>query len=183
MHNEALDYCKKVAASLPQYFDSGNVLIVGSKEMNGNKMDGALRRLFGKGATVIGIDQQAGEGVDFVCNVRDYARDKPVPTFNTIVCTEMLEHDEEWRGSVAAMLAMLAPKGLLLITCATGSRTIHGTKEGSGIYCGPHYENVEWDQFAPFVGLDSEPNRGYWHTWNAGCNPVDLYFHGIKGGK
>ena len=44
MHNEALDYCKKVAASLPQYFDSGNVLIVGSKEMNGGKLDGAVRR-------------------------------------------------------------------------------------------------------------------------------------------
>jgi SAM-dependent methyltransferase len=67
-------------------------------------------------AVYLGVDQTPGPGVDQVV-----ACDELVATFgpgswDVVISTEMLEHVQDWQGSVAALCDVLAPGGLLLVT-------------------------------------------------------------------
>jgi len=121
MHDEQIDFCKKVKKKYPNHFKKKRVLDVGSLDINGNN-----RYLF-KNCHYLGLDIVAGNNVDIVCHVHELIYDNPLPIFNTIICTEMLEHDKHWKKSLTAMYLLLKKGGLLLITAAGINRPEHGT--------------------------------------------------------
>lgn len=64
----------------------------------------------------VGTDAQPGPGVDVVCPAEKLPGTLGEDSADVVVCTEMLEHAEDWRGAVAGMVRVLAPGGLLLLT-------------------------------------------------------------------
>ena len=118
-HKEQRDFCLSVKSLFPQKFEKARVLDVGSLDVNGTN-----RHLFG-GCDYTGLDIAAGKNVDVVCCAHEY---KPGPIFDIVICTEMLEHDQQYPDSLRAMVGCLKPGGLLIITCATTGRPEHGTR-------------------------------------------------------
>jgi SAM-dependent methyltransferase len=110
---------------------SRSVLEVGSFNVNGS-----VRRFFT--GPYVGIDMQAGPGVDIVMNAHELntlrvdTLDGHVinSTFDVIVCTEMLEHDDAPWLSLREMAAVCRDDGYLLLTCRgydwRGCFPVHG---------------------------------------------------------
>lgn len=74
-----------------------------------------------RGWSYFGLDTQTQPGVqtEFICAI-----DQPLPEalaraagFGLILCTETLEHVADWHAAFANLSALLAPGGVLLITC------------------------------------------------------------------
>ena len=119
--------------SYPTLFESANVLDIGSRDFNGSN-----RYLF-TGGTYTGVDSMPGPNVDLVSRAHEI--DLPDGSFDMIVSTEMLEHDQFRAKSLARMVKMLKTGGHLLITCAAPGRPVHGIDEYSG--GDPYYQNVD----------------------------------------
>jgi SAM-dependent methyltransferase len=85
----------------------GTVLEVGSRIVNGSP-----RSLFD--GEYVGVDMQAGDGVDVVCRADRLPFASGV--FDTVVSTETLEHDPYFWKSVVEMARVLRPGGTLLVT-------------------------------------------------------------------
>lgn len=94
-----------------------STLEVGSLDVNGS-----VRGLFS--GDYIGVDFREGPGVDRVMD--GHALDFPDATFDTVVSTEMLEHDSEFWLSLAEMGRVLRPGGHLLLTTRGNGFGEHG---------------------------------------------------------
>ncbi len=120
MHKEVKRFCLSVKNDHPQFFQNSDVLDCGSLDINGNN-----RYLFDN-SNYMGIDIVDGKNVDIVTKVHDFIMDFH---FDCVICTEMLEHDEDFAASLNAMFNFIKPGGLLLITAAGYGREEHGTHE------------------------------------------------------
>ena len=118
-HEIQRQYCLDIRSKHPDYFVDKKVLDFGSLDINGNN-----RELF-SGGEYIGVDIGPGSNVDVVCLAHEYKTDVP---FDTIISTQMLEHDQYWQRSLTNMLILLKSGGLLLLHCATNNFYVHGTK-------------------------------------------------------
>ena len=142
MHPEQIEFCQHIANHYPQHFEHKIVLDVGSQDINGNN-----QYLF-TNCEYWGLDIGEGENVDIICPVHLYSetRQKHEPKqFDTIVSTEMLEHDCFYKESIRAMYNLLKPGGFLLVTAASINRAEHGTKRTTP-HASPHtpdyYKNI-----------------------------------------
>jgi ubiquinone/menaquinone biosynthesis C-methylase UbiE len=107
MHHSVMEW---VAEKTRQHdFTGQSVLEVGSMNVNGS-----VRELFATAASYTGVDFMAGAGVDVVMNAHELAF--PDASFDLVLSTEMLEHDDEFWLSVREMGRVLKPGGLLLLT-------------------------------------------------------------------
>lgn len=101
-------------------FAPGRVLEVGSRNINGSP------RPFFKDATeYVGIDMEDGEGVDRVVNASDILRAFGIGSFETVICCEMLEHDIDFRRTIALLYYALRQGGYLIITTPTFGFPLH----------------------------------------------------------
>lgn len=130
MHDAAKVFLTTMRAAHPGAF-KGRVLECGSMEVNGSP-----RSLF-DAVEYVGIDWRPGKGVDVVSLVHEYGG-KPDGYFDTVISTEMLEHDAHWRRSVARMGTLVRRGGNLIITCAGPHRECHSAESASE---GGWYEN------------------------------------------
>lgn len=172
MHKQQKDFCKSVQALHPQYFKNRNVLDAGSLDVNGNN-----RYLFSQ-CSYIGVDIIKGNNVDVLSHIHKYM---PQVRPEVIISTEMLEHDQYWRKSITHMYDILAPGGLLLITCATVGRKEHGTRrteEHSSPATPYYYRNISEQMF-----LDAIADCMFSDSvLQSNTISHDLYFWGIKDG-
>jgi len=180
-HPEQQEFCQRIAKRFPGYFINAKVLDAGSFDVNGNN-----RCLFrGRSYEYIGVDVAPGKNVDLVSRID--ALTYPDGFFDTIICTEMLEHDMYWKLSIKNMLRMLKSGGLMLITCGTTGRKEHGTakvrpQESKTTKVG----NEKWAKYYQNLTEDDiEGVRGFKDTFEEyefEINDVthDLYFCGIK---
>lgn len=141
MHEAAYDY---VAAAVAEHGPFHRVVELGSLDINGS-----VRPLFGD-ARYVGVDRVAGPGVDVV---EDALRWTPDELFDCVVCCEVLEHLEDWRGLLAAAESVLAPEGVLIVTCAGPGRGPHSAVDGNALRPDEHYENVDPVDLASALGL------------------------------
>src|SRR3990167_660746 len=174
-HPAQISYCMEVKAKHPNHFKNVRVLDCGSLNINGSN-----RSLF-LGCAYTGIDLGEGDNVHFVSTVHEYpGADEH---FDTIISTEMLEHDRHWKLSLASMLRMLKPGGLLLLTCASGSREEHGTAHhhsGTSPFTQDYYGNRSKGEISSIL----KPTEYFReHAFSFNSDATDLYFHGIKFGE
>lgn len=186
MHPQQQIFLLKVKMDFPSWpikspFHQASVLDCGSLDINGNN-----RFLFTE-CDYIGIDVGTGPNVNIISLIHEFnselVSDKP---FDTIICTEALEHDPFWKKSIANMFRMLRPSGLWLMTCATGKRPEHGTSgacpEASPLTVGrddfgDYYHNLSIVEILQEFDIDDIFDK--WHYETARHNQ-DLYMWGIK---
>lgn len=168
MHKQVLTFINRVKARYPQSFTKKEVLDCGSLDINGTN------RLFFTHCNYTGLDIIAGKNVDVVSPVHLF---EPLRQFDTIISTEMLEHDRHWEQSLNSMFALLKPGGLIVITAAGFGRPEHGTTASSpesSPATNSYYQNVSAEMIARGLPLDS------FTQWDISYLNHDIRFYGIK---
>lgn len=126
-HKEQRGFCLLVREQFSNHFFKKNVLEVGSLDINGNN-----NHLFRK-CNLHRIDLMAGKNVDQVVSCKDFLKDVE-DSYDTIITTNALEHDRDWKIDLELMYRALKPGGLLLISAAGVGWREHGT-----------YAHTPWD--------------------------------------
>lgn len=158
----------------PQSFRNRRVLEIGAKNVNGSF------RVEFTDCDYVGVDCEAGDGVDVVSLAHEYEVEPE--SFDTVYSTETFEHDPHAEQTVTHMLRLLKPGGLVFGTCAGAGRPEHGTKRTGKRY-GPDaafYRNVSVDQILCWLrstGVEFQ-------EVHVRDNPEvhDLYFYAVKAG-
>jgi hypothetical protein len=165
-HLEQQHFCRRMKAIFPHYFKDVRVLDVGSADICGNN-----KYLFPT-CEYTGLDLWPGPNVDIVCPGHLFSG-----LFGLVISTNCLEHDECWEKTVANMVKMTHPLGMLIIQCASTGYPEHGTTRTSP-HASPattdYYRNLTYSDIEPYVG-----NMAFKMHW---YNPIshDLYFIGFK---
>jgi SAM-dependent methyltransferase len=92
-------------------FEGLRVLEAGSRDVNGS-----LRDLSIDAKEYIGIDIQEGPGVDMVLDAREMIQKFGPVSFDVVICTETLEHVQDWRRVVESMKNILKVDGFIYLT-------------------------------------------------------------------
>ena len=74
----------------------------------------------------IGVDIEAGPGVDVICNAERLLAVFGPESFDVVISTELLEHVRDWRRVVGTMKRLLKSEGTLLITTRSNGFPYHG---------------------------------------------------------
>jgi len=182
MHRQIRQFLGRVRHRLPQYFERIKVLDCGSLDVNGTN-NGHF-----KDCVYFGVDVGAGPNVDYVSKVHEFTV-FPDGYFDTVLSTDMLEHDMHWYKSLCHMVDLVRSGGLFLMTCAGRGRGEHGTVRSSAAsspatvkisgWC-DYYRNLEVQDIRTILALESvfqeyEISEVYTHSWGA-----DLQLWGIK---
>jgi SAM-dependent methyltransferase len=177
-HPEQAEFFSGVRAYYQAAFAGAKVLEVGSLDINGS-----VRDLF-HDCDYTGVDLQLGPGVDLACQGQlvGFASGH----FDTVISAECMEHNPYWRETVANMLRMTRPGGLVLISCATTGRLEHGTSR-TNPDASPFTTAARWDYYRNLRASDLEASlnlAGWLSDWSSWTNFVtrDLYFVGLREG-
>lgn len=181
-HKQQREFCEKMRDRFPQHFQNKKVLDIGSLNVNGTN-----KYLF-TNCEYQGLDLMEGDNVDIVSNAKDY--DCPDNYYDTIISTEVFEHDMYYPETIQNIMRILKPGGCFIFTCASGEREEHGTLRTS-------------EELAPFLKFQKEEWQNYYKNLNENDiksinnfnkifkykyfeygeqdgKIVDLYFFGIK---
>jgi hypothetical protein len=110
------------------------VLDVGGQDVNGTAHDWFTH----PATTVITLDV---ENADIIADARTW---EPDQLFDVVMATEVFEHVEDWRAVLRTMRLALDPAGpgVLLATCASDGRPVHGATGAPLPADGEWYGNV-----------------------------------------
>lgn len=137
MHKSVMEWA---AARVEQHGLSDlNTLEVGSLNVNGS-----VRELFT--GDYHGIDIREGDGVDEVLNAVDMEYDKE---YDVVVCTEMLEHAEDWRAAINGIKKAVKVGGYILLTA-------RGSGFGKHDYPGDYWRFTHSEFAAIFADMETE---------------------------
>jgi SAM-dependent methyltransferase len=90
-----------------------HVIEVGSYDVNGTART-VLEPL--EPAHYVGVDIIPGPNVDSVCSAFELETRFGRDSFDVVVCTEVLEHIDQWRRAIRNINAILKPGGLLIFS-------------------------------------------------------------------
>lgn len=194
-HSTQQDFIRYVKLKFPNHFENKKVLEVGSLDINGTM------RSFFLNCDYLGIDVGEGKGVDLV--VQGQNHNAPDNTYDVCASGECFEHNPYWAETFANMLRMCKPNGLVLFTCATTGRPVHGTSK-SDKNSSPLTVNLGWEYYRNLEEKDfrnslsksfddifsqyefhstveqKNPTEFIKRLKAHGRLPADLYFWGIK---
>ena len=184
-HKEQKDFCLGVKEKYPEFFKNKKVLDIGSLDINGSNKD-----MF-EDCDYLGVDVGEGRNVDIVSV--GHLFDAPDNYFDTIISTEVFEHDMYYEKTIQNIIRMLKPGGLFLFTCAAPGRPEHGTRRTSECDAplliqvsedwSDYYKNLDDNDVKKINGFNEAFPDGKFHLSNIHLGvPADLYFYGLKGG-
>jgi SAM-dependent methyltransferase len=180
-HDSQHAFFEHLRAVVPGFFTGTRVGEVGSLDINGS-----IRGLFSDGEYV-GFDVGEGPGVDVVCEGQLIGA--PTGYFDVTVSAECFEHNPFRPETLANMLRMTRPGGLVALSVATTGRPEHGTARTTPAHS-PLTTSLEgvWPTY--YRNLTDVDIRGAVHLpgWFRGfqfllcASAQDLYFWGIRSG-
>ena len=182
-HTEQREFCESVKNKFPDYFKNKKVLDIGSLNING-----CNRELF-ENCDYTGIDVGDGPNVDIISV--GHLFNAPDETYDTIISTEVFEHDMFYEKTIQNVMRMLKPDGLFVFTCAAPGRPEHGTIR-QGEHCAPllkqiseewahYYKNLTPDDFKVIPNFNETFTNVYFEVKDTDIEiPSDLYFYGTK---
>ena len=100
-----------------------SVLEVGSRNVNGSPRS-VVEPM--QPATYIGVDMESGTGVDQVLSVNALVDSFGEDAFEFVICTEMLEHVQDWRWAISQLKRVTAREGRLVVTTRSPGFPYHG---------------------------------------------------------
>lgn len=114
---------KNFCRQLPEGSIKGkHVVEVGSLDVNGSSRPWVTQQL---PASYLGTDMQEGPGVDVVCTGEELVGRIGTETADLLICTEVLEHVEEWFSFTEAIWSLIKPGGILLLTTRAPGFPLH----------------------------------------------------------
>lgn len=119
-HKEQLEFFRQAIGATVAPGGNPRILEIGSYDVNGS-----VRGLFAKSSAYIGVDLVDGPGVDVVVIPGELPRS--LGQFDVILCSEVFEHDAEWKLTLQSAANRLAAGGVLITSCAATGRPEHGT--------------------------------------------------------
>lgn len=175
-HHQQLSFVNEVKQRFPDKFRDANVLEVGSLDINGSV------KIFFENCAYIGIDIGEGPGVDIVCGGQEFSG--PDSYFDTTISCECFEHNPFWSETFNNMIRMTKSDGLVIITCATTGRHVHGTST-NGPDDSPLTIKLGWEYYKNLTEFDFRVSVDIDKTFSAysfsTCDKThDIYFWGIK---
>jgi SAM-dependent methyltransferase len=178
-HPEQLAFFNAVAAENKHLVSGGRVLEIGSYDVNGS-----VRRIFGNAGTYVGVDLHEGPGVDRIGFGHEVA--DPDGSFDAAISGECFEHDPHWRETLANMVRLVRPGGLVAFSCASRGRPEHGTSRTDRTLS-PGTQSVGLDYYrnvsqADLATLPLTEWFGEHSSWYLSTN-FDLYFVGVRAGS
>jgi SAM-dependent methyltransferase len=99
-----------------------SVVEVGAYDVNGSSRSIILQQL---PASYIGTDMEAGPGVDLVCTGQELPGKVGTDSVDLVICTEVLEHVEDWRAFLSSVWSVLKTGGILLLTTRSPGFPLH----------------------------------------------------------
>ena len=142
MHEDAYNYVfKNFFKCQPDKIKLKNlkVLELGSFNINGGVRD-FIEPLCDE---YVGLDLQAGPGVDVVMSSHQYVKPN---YFDFVVTTETFEHNEHWKETLIVSWENLVPGGVFIATMAGEGRAPHSAMDEKPIREWEYYANIgEWD--------------------------------------
>jgi SAM-dependent methyltransferase len=179
-HFEQQVFCLRAKYMVPEFFERKTVLDIGSLDVNGNN-----RFLF-RDCHYTGLDVAPGRNVDVISVAHKY--DAPDASFDTIISTEVFEHDMYYAETVKNVIRMLKIGGLFMFTCATTGRPEHGTRRSDASEAAPlllqissewadYYRNLTPDDF---LRIDGFRETFVERHFEVNAEVGDLYFLGVK---
>lgn len=186
-HKEQINYINRVKAEQPHYFTNCKVLGIGTFNVCGTEDEYFTQ------CDYSGLDLGPGPGVDIVCPAQEY--DAPNDTYDVIISCECFEHNPFYKETITNAYRMLKPGGLLLFTCATTGRPVHGTaslekkskEKWSNWKTMPNVTRLDWDNeyylnlteedIRACIDIDSSFLNYKFEVEESHC---DLFFWGIK---
>ncbi len=116
-------------------FDHEAVLELGSCDVNG-----AVRTYFPNASRYVGLDIEAGEGVDVIADAVTW-RPEPAGTFDVVVSTSLFEHTPDWREIVETAAWHCKPDGIVAFTTVHAPFPPHAPR-GGPLEDGDYYGDV-----------------------------------------
>lgn len=175
-HPEQANFCLSVKRRYPKYFNSPDVLDIGSLDINGNN-----RYFFEGDYRYTGVDVGEGPNVDVVCKGHEF---DPGKKYHVVISTECFEHDQHWKDTIQNCIRLTKPGGLFLFTCATTGRHEHGTTRTTPQdspfthkLFNDYYMNLTENDIRQIPGFDEAFEKMEFSTHDG---TKDLYFFGIK---
>lgn len=120
MHDSVLLWGDKLLTS--ELCAGKMVLEVGSQNVNGSLRPFVERH---SPKAYIGVDLAYGRGVNIAVPLADI-HNYVVPPFDMVICTEMLEHAEEWALDMIRMTHMLTMGGTIILSTRSVGFPYHG---------------------------------------------------------
>lgn len=109
------------ASKLEYISNSGRVLEIGSKDINGT-----VRQYFNDAYEYIGIDMEEGNNVDIVLDSHSIGFDNRVSgLFDIIICLETLEHDNDFFCTLQNIKYSLRKNGFFFLSTPTFGFPLH----------------------------------------------------------
>lgn len=111
MHQSAMEFAGRV---LTRGDIEGRVVVeAGAVDVNGSVRNTVMS--LGP-ASYLGTDMREGQGVDMICAAEELPARLGAGHAGVVICTEMLEHAEDWRAAMRGLTELLEPGGVLLLT-------------------------------------------------------------------
>lgn len=139
MHQEAFDFLEKTQKRF-------NIATTPTKSLDvgGQLINMPVHHLFPEAIWDV-LDIENGIGVTIQADARTWRSEE---RYDFILCTEVFEHVEDWRGIIDTCLYHLNDGGTLLFTCASINRPPHGAHGDAVVPDGEWYENVAYKDIA-----------------------------------
>lgn len=114
---------KNFCRMLPEGSVKGKAVVeVGAFDVNGSCRPWIVQQL---PASYIGTDMVSGPNVDIVCTGEELPAVCGESSADLLICTEVLEHVEEWFSFLDAIWSVIKPGGILLLTTRSPGFPLH----------------------------------------------------------
>lgn len=146
---EVDEMCSTWGRNFARYLPEGSVrgkqvIEIGARDVNGS-CRGLIVSQFP--SSYVGVDMEAGPNVDIVCTGQELPGRVGIDAADILICTEVLEHVEDWHGFLSAIWSVLRPGGILLLTTRSPGFPYHE-------YPSDHWRFTVGDMLAIFSGQE-----------------------------